>query len=467
MPLGWAMALRTGGDCMKFRPGDRVLVLGLARSGEAAARLLMRHGARVVVNDGRQREPEEPVADALAAQGAEVVFGGHPLSLLDPRPAFIVKNPGIPYSVPLLQEARRREIPIYTEIEVGSWFTGAPIFAVTGSNGKTTTTTLVGEMLAEAGMEPIVAGNIGRVFSGLVEDIRPDQPVVLEVSSFQLLGTETFHPRGAVLLNLYPAHLDYHETFEAYAAAKWRLFRNMGPDDVAVLNYDQAHIREAAGQVRAHTVWFSRRGEVPEGTFVQDGQLVLRKSGSDIPLLPVSAVALRGEHNLENALAAAALASWAGAPAKAVIDVLTRFRGIEHRLEFVRTVEGVDYYNDSKATNPEAALRALRACPGRIVWIAGGLDRGDDFSVLVPELRQRVRAAVLIGQSADRLAKVCEEAGVPSVWRCARLDEAVRTATRLAEAGDTVLLSPACASWDMFASFEERGRMFKDAVHTL
>lgn len=464
--VGGRAAGESGGDGMRFQPGDKVLVMGLARSGEAAARLLLRRGARVVVNDGRERGTEEPAADALAALGAEVVFGGHPLSLLDPPPAFIVKNPGIPYSVPLLQEALRRGIPVYTEIELASWFTTAPIYAITGSNGKTTTTTLVGEMLAEAGLDPVVAGNIGRVFSGLVESIRPEQPVVLEVSSFQLLGTESFHPRGAAFLNLYPAHLDYHGTLEAYAEAKWRLFRNMGPGDTAVLNYDQARIRDAASRVKARILWFSRQTPVPEGTFLRDGQLWLRRDGREEAVLPVHAVALRGEHNLENALAATALAVTAGASLDAVREVLTRFRGMEHRLEFVRSVGGVDYYNDSKATNPEAALRALRAFQSPLVWIGGGLDRGDDFSVLMPELAARARAAVVLGQAAERLAKVCEQHGIQTV-RVANLEEAVHAARRLAEPGDTVLLSPACASWDMFPSFEVRGRMFKDVVHTL
>ncbi|MDQ0190968.1 UDP-N-acetylmuramoyl-L-alanine--D-glutamate ligase [Alicyclobacillus cycloheptanicus] len=452
---------------MELHRGQRALIVGLAKSGEAAAYLLKRRGLEVIVNDRRERLNPDYEAEKLEAAGIQTVFGGHPVSLLDDRPDFIVKNPGVPYRVPLIAEAMQRGIPVYTEIEVASWLTHAPIYAITGSNGKTTTTTLVGEMLAEAKQDPVVAGNIGLVLSGVVEQVRPDQPIVLEVSSFQLMGTESFHPKIAALLNLYPAHLDYHETFEAYVDAKWRLFQNLGEHDTAVLNYDQPLIRERAATLTTPVVWFSRSTEVSEGVFVRGSEVVVRRQGVDTPVIRLSAIAMKGEHNLENALAATAIAVWAGAPLSAAAYVLTRFRGIEHRLEFVRTVEGADYYNDSKATNPEAALRALRSFEKNVVWIAGGLDRGDDFRVMLEDLRTRVRAAYLIGQSAERLAAVCQEAGVPHVEQVPSLEQAVVQAHRTAAPGDVILLSPACASWDMFASFEVRGRMFKDIVHTL
>ena len=241
-----------GEQDQRLAPGMRVLVLGLAKSGEAVADLLLRHGVHVIVNEQRERADADHAVEALEARGAQAVFGGHPLRLLDDRPDFIVKNPGIPYTIPLLVEAEKRQIPIYTEIEVASWLTDAPIYAITGSNGKTTTTTLLGEILTEAGRNPVVAGNIGRVFSGVVEQVASNQPIVLEVSSFQLMGTFDFHPKIAALLNLYPAHLDYHGTLEAYAAAKWRLFRSMTAEDVAVLNYDHGMIRDgASGSQRA------------------------------------------------------------------------------------------------------------------------------------------------------------------------------------------------------------------------
>ncbi|GMA49171.1 UDP-N-acetylmuramoylalanine--D-glutamate ligase [Alicyclobacillus contaminans] len=431
------------------------------------AQLLLSRGCRVTVNDRRPRREVESAVEALEARGASVVLGDHPLSLLDQPLDYIVKNPGIPYSLPLLVEAGRRGIPVYTEIEVATWELASPIVAITGSNGKTTTTTLVGEILAEAGKEPVVAGNIGRVLSGLVDQIRPEQPVVLEVSSFQLLGTETFHPRIAALLNLYPAHLDYHETYEAYAQAKWRMFRNMTANDTAVLNYDQEELRAHAPTLSASVIYFSRRGPVPEGVFVANGEMVVRRDGRDTRLMPVSALGLKGEHNLENALAATALAIWSGADIEAVKSVLMRFRGIEHRLEFVLERQGVSWYNDSKATNPTAAIRALRSFSDHVIWIAGGLDRGDDFHVLTEVLQGRVKAAVLLGQSAERIAIMCREAGVPEVRLVCSVEDAVRAARNMAAPGDVVLFSPSCASWDMFSSFEERGRIFKQAVHTL
>lgn len=452
---------------MELQSGQRVLVVGLAKSGDAAARLLKQKGLDVVVNDRRDRTDPDYELEQLEAAGIETVVGGHPLSLLDARPDFIVKNPGVPYRVPLIAEAIRQGIPVYTEIEVASWLTNSPIYAITGSNGKTTTTTLVGEILAEAKLDPVVAGNIGLVLSGVVEQVARHQPIVLEVSSFQLMGIETFHPKIAAVLNLYPAHLDYHETFEAYVEAKWRLFQNLTMADVAVLNADQQIFHDRAQTLSARVVWFSRTREVPEGAFVRDGRLVVRQAGVETEVVSLSAIALKGEHNLENALAATAIAVWAGAPVSAVAYVLTRFRGIEHRLEFVRNVDGVDYYNDSKATNPEAALRALRSFEKNIVWIAGGLDRGDQFQVMTPELSSRVRAAVLLGQSSAALTSVCRQAGISQVEEVRGLDQAVLFAHRVAEPGDVVLLSPACASWDMFTSFEERGRMFKDIVHTL
>ncbi|GGI97153.1 UDP-N-acetylmuramoylalanine--D-glutamate ligase [Alicyclobacillus cellulosilyticus] len=447
--------------------GERILVMGWGKSGEAAARLLLAHGARVTVTEQRPRQADDHAANELEALGAQLVFGEHPLSLLSPPPAFLVKNPGIPYHIPFVQEAMRRGIPVVTEVEVASWFLANPIYAITGSNGKTTTTTLVGEILTAAGLEPVVAGNIGRALCSVVGEVRPWQPLVVEVSSFQLAGTETFHPRIGALLNLYPAHLDYHGTFEQYAEAKRRLFRNMGPDDVAVLNADQPRVANEADRLQARVVWFGRhRDPGADGVYLHGETLVVRRGGVLESVLPVTALALPGAHNLENALAATAIAVWAGAPLAAVRHVLTRFRGVEHRLEFVRTVRGIDFYNDSKATNPSAALPALRSFQSGVVWIAGGLDRGDDFSALLPEL-SRVKAAILLGQAAPRLAAVCRAAGVPAVEEVPSLEAAVHRAMRHAMPGDVVLLSPACASWDMFPSFEVRGRMFKDLVHTL
>lgn len=445
-----------------------VLVLGLAKSGESAAKLLRKYGVRVVVNERRPRVEVEDTVCNLEIEGIQCVCGGHPIDLLDGKFDFIVKNPGIPYTLPLLIEAGKRNIPVYTEIEIASWVTDSLIYAITGSNGKTTTTTLVGEILEAAGREPVVAGNIGRALSGVVLQVGANSPIVLEVSSFQLMGTSMFHPRIAALLNLYPAHLDYHGSMEAYADAKWRMFQNMNQGDFAVLNYDQVAIRERENEISAHVVWFSRKStDILQGVCVVNGSITLVRESAHTPIMDVKDIALKGEHNLENAIAAAAVSIWAGASIEHVKFVLSRFRGVEHRTEYVATIQQVEYYNDSKATNAEAALRALRSFPRNIIWIAGGLDRGDDFHTMADDIRAHVKAAILLGQSADKLTFACKENGIEQVQRVATIEEAVALAHKIALPMDTVLLSPACASWDMFHSFEERGRMFKDAVHRL
>lgn len=452
----------------------KVLVMGLARSGRAVARLLLQKGYTVILND--QKEPERPDAelDALEAQGVVFVFGEHPLTLLEEDTRFLVKNPGIPYRVPLVKEAMARGIPVYTEIEVASWYAEGPIISITGSNGKTTTTTLVGHIMEAAKLNPIVAGNIGTAFSAVVQNRAPRAPFVLEVSSFQLEGTSTFRPHIASILNLVPAHLDYHGTFESYAAAKWKIFANQTSEDYAVLNHDQPLLVEGARRLKSKLFWFSTRsraemGEVQpfRGVCVEDGQIVVVEENRTTVVLPVDKVSLPGRHNLQNAVAAAAISWLAGAPKDAIESVLSSFGGVEHRLEFVRTKDGVSFYNDSKSTNPTAALQALTSFPRDIIWIAGGLNRKDDYQVLHDDVKERVKAAFLYGETKDDMSLFCRNCGVEEVRIVGNLNEAVEAASKFAKQGDVVLLSPACASWDMFTSFEERGRMFKEVVHRL
>lgn len=446
-------------------PGE-VLVVGLGKSGTAAAALLARRGFRVTATDERDLDPADPAVAELASLGVELALGGHPAELAHRPWQFVAKSPGIPYHQPFIAELAKMSHVIVTDVEIAGWLEQRPIYAITGSNGKTTTTTLVGEMLKASGMNPIVAGNIGTPVCDVVA--KPGDVLVLEVSSFQLEGTATFRPHGAALLNFYPAHLDYHGSYEAYQRAKWKLFANQTPDDVAVLNWDQSLIRDRAGQLAASVHGFSLEGApFADGVGVIDGELVFVRAGERTPLLPVDQVALPGRHNLQNAAAAAALALAAGASEGAVAHVLRTFQGVEHRLEFVREVAGVRYYNDSKATNPDAARQALRSFPGGIVWIAGGLDRGLSFDSLLPDVAGRVRAAVLLGETREKLRDMLARAGVSSCAFASSMDEAVRAASRMAQPGDVVLLSPACASWDMFPSYEVRGSMFKEAVHRL
>ncbi|WP_054686044.1 UDP-N-acetylmuramoyl-L-alanine--D-glutamate ligase, partial [Rhodothermus marinus] len=383
----------------------------------------------------------------------------------------MVISPGVPSTAPLVQQARRIGLPVYSEIEVASWFCRAPIVAVTGTNGKTTTTSLIGYIFRRAGRRTIVAGNIGYPFSDYVLDTTPDDVVVLEVSSFQLDHVATFRPRVSVLLNITPDHLDrYNYNFNEYAQSKFRIFANQRGEDVLVYNHDDELIRMAAE--RAHrkrglrVLGFSQRTELPTGAFVRDGYLILRIEQQEEVLMHANELALRGRHNLYNSLAAAVAARVMEVRNDVVRESLASFEGVPHRLEFVRELDGVRYVNDSKATNVNAVWYALESFSCPIVLIAGGRDKGNDYSVLKPLVKEKVRALVAIGESADKLLR---ELGplVPHAVKAQSMEEAIQYARVFAEPGDVVLLSPACASFDMFENYEDRGDTFRRLVMSL
>ncbi|MDF2681616.1 MAG: murD [Brevibacillus sp.] len=441
-----------------------VVVIGMAKSGVAVAKLLHRFGANVVVNDKKPRE-EAFGADELEALGIPVICGYHPDDLIHSGVSLVVKNPGIPYEAPPVAKAVELGVPVVTEVELASQIAKAPIIGITGSNGKTTTTTLVGLILKEAGIEAMVGGNIGTVLCGLAEVAEPDQWLVAELSSFQLMGTREFRPHIGVLLNVYPAHLDYHHTMDEYLAAKCKLFANQTADDAAILPYDQPEVRERCSQLSARTYYFSKTQAVPRGAYVDEGMIVfVDGEGSREEIIAVTDITVP---HVDNALAAVIVTRLAGADKRSIAQVLSTFPGVEHRMEFVALKNGVKYFNDSKATNPEAASRALQACKEPVVWICGGLDRGIDFRELVPVICGRVKAVVALGETAPILLDRAREAGINEGIRVDTVEKAVLAASQLADSGDVVLLSPACASWDMFPSFEVRGSMFKDGVHRL
>lgn len=445
--------------------GKRVVVVGLARSGLAAARLLLRLGARVVATDAKSPE-ELPGAEALEEEGAQLVLGGHPPEILAGA-RLLVLSPGVPGNIPFLQEARRWGIPIWSEIELAYRYCPAPILAITGANGKTTTTAWLGAMLQAGGRKVVVAGNIGTPLTAVVEDVTPEHLVVAEISSFQLEGTHAFHPHMAALLNLTADHLDRHGSFAAYKGAKARIFANQDPADFSILNADDREVRSLGSRVPGQLYWFSRQGEPDRGAFVRKGYLVLKEEGGLRELCPVEELALPGEHNLENGLAAALMAYLAGTPAGAIARVLRNFAGIEHRCELVAEIAGVKFVNDSKGTNPEATIKALRAFSEPIILIAGGRTKGSDFSEWAELVKERVKRVILLGEAAPLLEQVLTDTGYYNIERVVSLEEAVAAAYRTARAGECVLLSPACASWDMFSSYEERGRAFKEAVAQL
>jgi len=452
----------------QYYAGKKVVILGLAKSGVAIAKIMKAAGASVVVND-RKPEKECQGIHELRELGIPVLCGSHPEDLIDSTIDLVIKNPGIPYEIQPVQKALELGIPVVTEVEIAYQISPAPIIGITGSNGKTTTTTLVGLILEEAGRLPVVAGNIGTVLSEQAVKIQSNQVLVAELSSFQLKGTRTFRPWIGCLLNVYNAHLDYHKTKEDYVHSKRNLFVNQTKEDIAVLNYDNDYCRKMAEGLQSKVLWFSSTREVSEGSFLKEGKVCFRHSanGEMDEIISVADIGLPGEHNLENVLAAVTITRAAGVEPTVIKRVLSTFTGVEHRLEFVREVNGVKYYNDSKATNPEAASRAIRSFKEPVVLIAGGLDRGIDFKELIPYFRKHVKTLITYGQTAEILLKRGEEAGIKSLIRVDNVNDAVAKAHQVAEKGEVVLLSPACASWDMYTSFEERGSMFKQSVHKL
>ena len=447
----------------------KVLVVGLARSGVAAARFAASHGANVTVNDAKPADRLGAAGTALEAAGVAVVAGGHPEELY--REAdLVVVSPGVPADLPALEAARAAGVPVVSEVELASRFLKGRIIGITGSNGKTTTTTLTYELLRGAGFDATVSGNIGTPLISLVDRSSDAQWHVVELSSFQLELVDRMRVHRAVLLNLTPDHLDRHGTLEAYASAKGRIFENQEADDLAVLNADDPLVVEFGDLTQARVCFFSRAGELGAGVCRKGDWLVWREAGGVVEqLIPVAEVPLFGEHNLENVCAALAVGRDLGIPTERMREAIRAFRGVEHRLERVAEIGGVAFFNDSKATNTDAAIKAIEAFEGRdghTVLVLGGMGKGQDFSVLAEPARSgHVRHAVLIGEAADEIAAAL--AGVSPVTRATSMAEAVRLASEAAEPGDRVVLAPACSSFDMFENFEHRGRIFKEEVEAL
>src|SRR5580658_6294018 len=443
--------------------GKKVLVVGLGKSGLAAALFLRRRGAQVTVSDVRSAEALAKDIPALLDEGIMVEAGGHGL-LTFRRQDLIVVSPGVPLDTPELVQARNFGRPIIGELELAARFLRGKTLAITGSNGKTTSTTLVGEILQEAGFNTLVGGNIGVPVVALIDESTPDTWSVLEVSSFQLESTEQFHPEIAVILNITPDHLDRHGTFENYARAKERIFAAQTPEDFVVLNADNARAAQAAPHARSRVYWFSLDRTVPQGAWVEAGHVVYRsaKDATTERIIPLTGIPLKGEHNVENVLASVCAARLAGAPADAIRRAIEKFKAVEHRLEYVATVNGVEFFNDSKATNVDATAKAVAAFNHPIHLILGGKDKNSDYTQLSELLRQHVRAIYTIGSAASKIESQLR--GVVSLHSCETLDKAVSAAAAAARPGEIVLLAPACSSFDQFESYEHRGRVFKELV---
>ncbi len=443
-----------------------MLVVGLGRSGLAAALFLRRHGAQVTVSDVRSAEALEKEIPMLLEEGIAVEAGGHGL-LTFRRQDFLVVSPGVSLETPEIRQVRGFGQTILGEVELASRFLKGRTLAITGSNGKTTTTTLCGEILKASGAPTLVGGNIGTPVTALADESREGGWNVLEISSFQLETTETFRPRIAVLLNVTPDHLDRHGSFEKYRAAKERIFANQTAEDCLVLNADDEVAHRAAARARSQVFWFSRTRVVRQGAFVLNGVIMFRPSeqAAAEPVLPVAEIPLKGAHNLENVLAAVAATRLAGVPAGVIRAAVERFQAVAHRLEFVAQVRGVDYYNDSKATNVDAAAKAIASFEQGVHLILGGKDKDSDYRALRPLLAERVRAVYTIGAAAEKIE--AHLLGAAPVRRAGTLAHALELAEAAAEPGDTVLLAPACSSFDQFRDYEDRGAQFKQLVHAL
>ena len=445
--------------------GKRVLVVGLARSGRAAARCLGRRGAVVTVTDSRPPAVFQDVIPELTALKVGLELGFHRTETFL-RQDLVVVSPGVPWDLPQLQAARARGIQVVTEVEAASWFLTGRLIGITGTNGKTTTTALLGKMLEASGLPTFVGGNIGIPLISAVDHIQPGTVLVTELSSFQLEAAQNLHPNVAVLLNITPNHLDRHASFQDYQRAKAKIFSQLTPADYAILNADDPNVMSlvpaAAGTRR---IFFSRRQNLPDGIYVAKGQVRYRAGHLERPLFDIRDVRLRGAFNLENVLAASAAACVVGADFDALRRAVLEFKGVEHRLEFVRRIRGVDFYNDSKGTSVDATAKALSAFERGVHLILGGKDKGAPYLPLVRFIKGRVHDIFLIGAAADRISQ--ELSGTVEMVHSGDLETAVREAFKRAGPGDVVLLSPACASFDQFRDYEHRGRAFKQIVRGL
>jgi UDP-N-acetylmuramoylalanine--D-glutamate ligase len=439
----------------------RVLVVGLGKSGVASALFLNQRGARVTVSDSKTEDQLRDEIPVLLDHGIAVETGGHGDRTFRGQDLIVV-SPGVPADAAPLVQARALGEKVIGEIELASQFLPGSIVAITGSNGKTTTTTLAGQIIAAGGFPTLVGGNIGTPAISLIERATAETVVVLEVSSFQLETIDKFRAKVAVVLNVTPDHLDRHRTFEAYADAKARIFENQGRADFAVLNADDPVCVEMEKRTQAQVFWFSRKKEVANGAYVEQGRVRFRNSSSQNELMLVSEIPLKGGHNLENVLAGVCVGMLMGCAPGQIGKAVREFRAVEHRLEYVATIRDVQYFNDSKATNVDATIKALESFPANIHLILGGKDKGSDYTVLNNLIRERVKRVYTIGAAASKIES--QVSGSAEIVHAETLDAAVNRAAAAASPGDVVLLAPACASFDQFNNYEHRGRVFKEIV---
>lgn len=446
--------------------GKNVLVLGAAVTGIPTALELYNMGCNITLNDCKPLAQLDEYIHDLDNLSIEIITGGHPIELAS-NCDFIVISPGVPTDIPLVKEAKKLGKEVISEVELAYRMTQTPIAAITGTNGKTTTTALLGEIMKESGRKTFVVGNIGNPMIKEVKNALPEDLFVLEVSSFQLETTVHFRPKVSAILNITPDHLNRHKTLENYIDAKAMIFRNQKQEDYTVLNWDDEQTRKLSSLTNSKTLFFSRKDVLDEGAYVEDGYLTIVLNNKKEKIIDIKDIFIPGEHNLENALAASLMAYCLGVEAHTIRKVLKEFKGVEHRIEYVTEIDGVIYYNDSKGTNPDSSIKAIKTMTRPTILIAGGYDKGSDFDEFVSYFKGKVKALILLGETADKIKESAQRAGFYNIYKVSTMGEAVKKSKELAKPGDCALLSPACASWDMFKNFEERGKVFKDAVRRL
>lgn len=444
---------------------DVILIIGAARSGIASAEYLLSIGKEIVVSDMNTKVAEKVEAQ-LGHASVSYVWGQQP-DVAALRPTLIVMSPGVPLSIPPVQQARELGIPVISEPELAFRYSEVPFVAITGTNGKTTTTTLTAVLLEKEGRKVVAGGNIGLPLISQCPQMTRDDIVVAEMSSFQLESVDSFRPKVAVVMNLTPDHLDRHKTMEAYAAAKANIFKNQTAEDFLLLNKDDAIVAKMAETAKSRVYFFSQKEILEEGIWLEDGKLMfcLEKGQAPEALIPASEIGIVGSHNWQNAMAASLAALLMGQSPAVIAERLRAFKGVAHRMEPVATIDGVLYVNDSKGTNPDSTEKALGSYGERpIVLIAGGRNKGSDMAILVPLMRAHCRGVVLVGEATPDFVDAFQRTDYTDYVCAASFEDAVAKARDMAQSGDVVLLSPACASWDMFDNFEQRGDLFKDLV---
>lgn len=442
-----------------------ILIIGIARSGIGAAKLAHNLGARVALYDGKAKEVFENIIKEHKEFPFKYYFGEFEMKLLDGLDTMIL-SPGVPVDLWFIEEAKKRKIEVIGEIEMAYRVCLAPIIAITGTNGKTTTTSLVGEIITLFNKGTKVVGNIGTPFTNIAAEIKASDVVVAEISSFQLETIQSFAPKISAILNITEDHLNRHKTMDNYINTKARIAENQTDKDFCILNYDDAECRKIANIIKAEAVWFSTQNKV-EGAYIDNDILYFSRNGNSKQIISRKEINLLGKHNLENILAAIAITSMWGVPAETIRKGIVGFKGVEHRIEFSGCVDGVNYYNDSKATNPDAAIKGVLAMVSPTILIAGGMDKGSSYTEWIKSFGSVIKEMILFGETKYNIEKAANECGFNSIYIVNNLEEAVSMAQEHSEKGDSVLLSPACASWDMFGSFEERGDLFKKLVCNL